>query len=133
MDEAFSKRLAEIESAFEGTEAALGDPATLSDPSLLAELGKRPTGAPARDALFERGVALERIVVVQRRRLVRHVRHTNGYYCLGRRREQDEHSDRRKSPTRRREVLRARGADASERRYRCRVEPSPKCPRERCA
>ena len=40
MDETFSKRLAEIESAFEETEAALGDPATLSDPSLLAELGK---------------------------------------------------------------------------------------------
>ncbi len=41
MDEALLKRLAEIESVFIETEAALGDPGTLSDPSKLAELGKR--------------------------------------------------------------------------------------------
>jgi peptide chain release factor 1 len=41
MDETLTRRLAEIESVFEETEAALADPATLSDPGLLAELGKR--------------------------------------------------------------------------------------------
>jgi peptide chain release factor 1 len=41
MDETLEARLAEIESVFEETEAALGDPATLADSSLLAELGKR--------------------------------------------------------------------------------------------
>jgi peptide chain release factor 1 len=41
MDDTLARRLDEIESAFEDTEAALADPATLSDPALLAELGKR--------------------------------------------------------------------------------------------
>jgi peptide chain release factor 1 len=41
MDETLEARLAEIESVFEETEAALGDPVTLADSSLLAELGKR--------------------------------------------------------------------------------------------
>lgn len=41
MDEAMAARLAEIESIFEETEAALADPETLADPSQLAELGKR--------------------------------------------------------------------------------------------
>jgi peptide chain release factor 1 len=41
MDDTLSRRLDEIESVFEETEAALADPATLSDPAALAELGKR--------------------------------------------------------------------------------------------
>jgi peptide chain release factor 1 len=41
MDDTLTRRLAEIESVFEETEAALADPATLSNPALLAELGKR--------------------------------------------------------------------------------------------
>ena len=41
MDDAFSERLAEIETAFEEVEASLGDPEVLSDPSQLADLGKR--------------------------------------------------------------------------------------------
>lgn len=41
MDDTLSKRLAEIESAYDETEAALSDPATLANPALLAELGKR--------------------------------------------------------------------------------------------
>ncbi|MGH8872531.1 MAG: peptide chain release factor 1 [Acidimicrobiia bacterium] len=41
MDETLSAKLAEIEAVFEDTEAALADPETLADPSLLAELGKR--------------------------------------------------------------------------------------------
>jgi peptide chain release factor 1 len=41
MDQAFSERLAEIESAFEEVEASLGDPEVIADPSQLAELGKR--------------------------------------------------------------------------------------------
>jgi peptide chain release factor 1 len=41
MDDTLSRRLDEIESIFEETEAALADPATLSDPAALAELGKR--------------------------------------------------------------------------------------------
>jgi peptide chain release factor 1 len=41
MDDTLTQRLEEIESAFEETEAALADPATLSSPTLLAELGKR--------------------------------------------------------------------------------------------
>ena len=41
MEDTLATRLAEIESVFEETEAALADPATLSDPALLAELGKR--------------------------------------------------------------------------------------------
>ncbi len=41
MDDTLAMRLAEIESIFEETEAALADPATLADTSLLAELGKR--------------------------------------------------------------------------------------------
>ncbi len=41
MDETLAKRLDEIESAFEQTEAALSDPETLANPPLLAELGKR--------------------------------------------------------------------------------------------
>jgi peptide chain release factor 1 len=41
MDETLEARLAEIETVFEETEAALGDPGTLADSSLLAELGKR--------------------------------------------------------------------------------------------
>jgi peptide chain release factor 1 len=41
MDETLAARLAEIEAVFEETEAALGDPETLADSSLLAELGKR--------------------------------------------------------------------------------------------
>ncbi|MFZ0012816.1 MAG: peptide chain release factor 1 [Acidimicrobiia bacterium] len=36
-----SDRLAEIEASFDETEAALGDPEVLADPSRLAELGKR--------------------------------------------------------------------------------------------
>ena len=41
MDSAFERRLSEIEAAFEEVEASLGDPAVLSDPAQLAELGKR--------------------------------------------------------------------------------------------
>jgi peptide chain release factor 1 len=41
MDDTLSRRLDEIESVFEETESALADPATLSDPAALAELGKR--------------------------------------------------------------------------------------------
>ena len=41
MEESLSTRLAEIETVFEETEAALGDPEILADPSRLAELGKR--------------------------------------------------------------------------------------------
>jgi peptide chain release factor 1 len=41
MDESLSARLAEIETVFEETEAALGDPEVLADHSQLAELGKR--------------------------------------------------------------------------------------------
>jgi peptide chain release factor 1 len=41
MDDTLTQRLDEIESVFEETEAALADPATLSSPALLAELGKR--------------------------------------------------------------------------------------------
>jgi peptide chain release factor 1 len=41
MDDTLIRRLDEIESVFEETEAALADPATLSSPTLLAELGKR--------------------------------------------------------------------------------------------
>ncbi len=41
MDDTLAIRLAEIESVFEETEAALADPATLADTALLAELGKR--------------------------------------------------------------------------------------------
>jgi len=41
VDSAFEERLSEIEAAFEEVESALGDPEVLSDPSQLAELGKR--------------------------------------------------------------------------------------------
>ena len=41
MDALFSEQLAEIEKVFEETEASLADPEVLSDPSQLAELGKR--------------------------------------------------------------------------------------------
>jgi peptide chain release factor 1 len=41
MDDTLTRRLTEIESVFEETEAALADPVTLSDPARLAELGKR--------------------------------------------------------------------------------------------
>lgn len=41
MDEALSAKFAEIESAFEEVEGQLGDPEVISDPSKLAELGKR--------------------------------------------------------------------------------------------
>ncbi len=41
MDELLSSRLAEIESAFEAIEDALGDPEVLADPAQLADLGKR--------------------------------------------------------------------------------------------
>ncbi|MEA1902196.1 MAG: peptide chain release factor 1 [Actinomycetota bacterium] len=41
MDPAFDARLSEIEVAFEEVESSLGDPEVLSDPSQLAELGKR--------------------------------------------------------------------------------------------
>ena len=41
MDHALSKRFAEIEAAFDETEAALADPEVLSNPSRLAELGKK--------------------------------------------------------------------------------------------
>jgi len=41
MDESLAARLAEIEAVFEETETSLGDPETLADSSLLAELGKR--------------------------------------------------------------------------------------------
>jgi peptide chain release factor 1 len=41
MDDTLERRLAEIESAFEETEAALSDPETLANPGMLAELGKR--------------------------------------------------------------------------------------------
>jgi peptide chain release factor 1 len=41
MDESLRARLAEIEAAFEETEAALSDPEVLADHSQLAELGKR--------------------------------------------------------------------------------------------
>ncbi|HEX5696429.1 MAG TPA: PCRF domain-containing protein, partial [Acidimicrobiia bacterium] len=41
MEESLATRLAEIESVFEETEAALGDPEILADPAQLAELGKR--------------------------------------------------------------------------------------------
>jgi peptide chain release factor 1 len=41
VEEALNKRLAEIESAFDETEASLADPEILSDPGQLADLGKR--------------------------------------------------------------------------------------------
>ncbi|MDH3190506.1 MAG: peptide chain release factor 1 [Acidimicrobiia bacterium] len=41
MDEGLARRLEEIEAAFMEVEAALGDPAVLSDPSQVAEYGKR--------------------------------------------------------------------------------------------
>jgi peptide chain release factor 1 len=41
MDQAFSDRLAEIEAAFAEIERSLSDPEILSDPSQLADLGKR--------------------------------------------------------------------------------------------
>ena len=41
VDQALSNRFAEIETAFDETEAALSDPEVLADPSRLAELGKR--------------------------------------------------------------------------------------------
>ena len=41
MDDTLARRLAEIEAAFDETEAALSDPETLANPSMLAELGKR--------------------------------------------------------------------------------------------
>ena len=41
MDPAFNERLSEIETAFAEVEASLGDPEVLSDPSQLADLGKR--------------------------------------------------------------------------------------------
>ena len=41
MDDTLALRLAEIESAFDETEAALSDPETLTNPAMLAELGKR--------------------------------------------------------------------------------------------
>ena len=41
MDDTLALRLAEIESVFDETEAALSDPETLSNPAMLAELGKR--------------------------------------------------------------------------------------------
>jgi len=41
MDDKLWTRLSEIEAAFAETETALGDPETLAEPSLLAELGKR--------------------------------------------------------------------------------------------
>ena len=41
MDDVLASRLAEIEAVFEETERSLGDPETLADSSLLAELGKR--------------------------------------------------------------------------------------------
>ena len=41
MDQSLSERFAEIESAFDETEHSLGDPDVLSDPSRLAELGKK--------------------------------------------------------------------------------------------
>jgi peptide chain release factor 1 len=41
MDDTLALRLAEIESAFDETEAALSDPETLANPAMLAELGKR--------------------------------------------------------------------------------------------
>lgn len=41
MDQSFSDRLADIESAFDETEALLGDPDVISDPTRLAELGKK--------------------------------------------------------------------------------------------
>ena len=41
MDQALSDRFSEIEAAFQEVETALGDPAVHTDPSQLAELGKR--------------------------------------------------------------------------------------------
>lgn len=41
MDQSFSDRLSEIESAFEETESLLADPEVISDPTRLAELGKK--------------------------------------------------------------------------------------------
>ncbi len=41
MDSALSERFAEIEAAFDEVTGALGDPEVLSDPTQLAELGKR--------------------------------------------------------------------------------------------
>jgi peptide chain release factor 1 len=41
MDDTLERRLAEIETAFEETEAALSDPETLANLGMLAELGKR--------------------------------------------------------------------------------------------
>jgi peptide chain release factor 1 len=41
MEDTLSRRLADIEKAFEETEAALADPATHANPSLLADLGRR--------------------------------------------------------------------------------------------
>ncbi len=41
MDQSFSDRLAEIETAFDEVEASLADPDVIADPAKLAELGKR--------------------------------------------------------------------------------------------
>lgn len=41
MDRALSERFAEIEAVFDETEQSLGDPEVLSDPTQLAELGKK--------------------------------------------------------------------------------------------
>lgn len=41
MDDTLSSKFAEIEAAFDDTEAQLSDPEVISDPSKLAELGKR--------------------------------------------------------------------------------------------
>ena len=41
MDRSLSDRLAEVEAVFDETEASLADPEVISDPSQLAELGKR--------------------------------------------------------------------------------------------
>jgi peptide chain release factor 1 len=41
MDQSLSERFGEIEAAFDETEQALGDPEVLSDPTQLAELGKK--------------------------------------------------------------------------------------------
>jgi peptide chain release factor 1 len=41
MDDTLARRLAEIEAAFDETEAALSEPENLANPAMLAELGKR--------------------------------------------------------------------------------------------
>ena len=41
MDDALSEKLAEIEASFDELEKSLGDPEVLSDPSQLADIGKR--------------------------------------------------------------------------------------------